>query len=83
MTWARILAGLVGLFNWLARRLDEAKVRADERDDIELARRREDARLDGLVDVAVKQLHDDAEAVAADHRNRARNPVLDNRKVSP
>ena len=41
LAWVNILSGLVKLFSWLARWVEEAKVRADERRRIELEARRD------------------------------------------
>ncbi|HEU0310667.1 MAG TPA: hypothetical protein VFR36_05565 [Sphingomicrobium sp.] len=72
MTWAKIIAGLLSLLRTVARWIEEGRIRADERNRIELeARRARDARI-AAADAAVDRLQHDPESVAADPRNRRR-----------
>lgn len=70
MSWAKIIAGLVSFFNWLARRIDEAKAEQRGRDDAELDARRELDRLAAAADAARDGVSNDLNAIKADPRNR-------------
>lgn len=75
MTWAKIIAGLVSFFNWLARRIGEAEAEQRGKDKAELEGRRELDRITDAADAARNRVSDDLEAIKADPRNRRRRKV--------
>lgn len=73
MTWAKILAGVVGFLNWLARKFDEEKARQQGVDDAELEARRKADDASVAADTAADRVRDDTwRDIVDDPDNRKR-----------
>jgi hypothetical protein len=73
MTWAKILAGIVSLLNWLARKLDEDKARQQGADNAELEARRKADDASVAADAAADRVRDDTwRDIVDDPDNRKR-----------
>jgi hypothetical protein len=73
MTWAKIIAGVVGFLNWLARKFDEEKARQQGVDDAELEARRKADDASVAADAAADRVRDDTwRDIVDDPDNRKR-----------
>jgi hypothetical protein len=73
MTWAKIIAGVVGFINWLARKFDEEKARQQGVDDAELEARRKADDASVAADTAADRVRDDTwREIVDDPDNRKR-----------
>jgi hypothetical protein len=73
VTWAKIIAGLVSFFNWLARHIERNEAKTDGRNEAELEARREADRVSDVVADAADRVRDDSwREIVDDPDNRRR-----------
>jgi hypothetical protein len=70
MTWAKIVASLLSILNWLAAQISRSQAKSEGRNEAELEARREADRVSDAARDAASRVSDDPADIATDPNNR-------------